>query len=308
MDPRFFILGIIADLKENIVNINDKQKEEIFSAAALTVFKNVTNKTYLRGISDALDLISSPTENKFNVFFGGVVGNSIPYTGLRRQGIPGITEPDQIAYEARGFMDRILSTIGLGEKYLEPKRDLLTGEPIEKTPNALYINPDGIASFSFWFQGPSLVGRKVDVKENRVLLEITSLKIPLEEPSKVKYKTIDFTQIFNKDSKQSAYDYWTENIGKIKDSSGDTLMQKLEKEINSRDYKLREEGDVNFDGGKEMVIKKVFKAYKDAAYAQMIKNYPEVKDAIIKAQKQKYELLGKSKEGESDQINVLLPQ
>ena len=57
-----------------------------------------------------------------------------------------------------------------------------------------------------------------------------------------------------------------------------------------------------------MVIKKVFKAYKDAAYAQMIKNYPEVKDAIIKAQKQKYELLGKSKEGESDQINVLLPQ
>ena len=85
-------------------------------------------------------------------------------------------------------------------------------------------------------------------------------------------------------------------------------MQKLEKEINSRDYKLREEGDVNFDGGKEMVIKKVFKAYKDAAYAQMIKNYPEVKDAIIKAQKQKYELLGKSKVGESDQINMLLPQ
>ena len=58
----------------------------------------------------------------------------------------------------------------------------------------------------------------------------------------------------------------------------------------------------------EMIIKKVFKAYKDAAYAQMIKNYPEVKDAIIKAQKQKYELLGKSKGGESEQINVLLPQ
>jgi len=307
MDPRFFILGIIADLKENIVNINDKQKEEIFSAAALTVFKNVTNKTYLRGISDALDLISSPTENKFNVFFGGVVGNSIPYTGLRRQGIPGITEPDQIAYEARGFMDRILSTIGLGEKYLEPKRDLLTGEPIEKTPNALYINPDGIASFSFWFQGPSLVGRKVDVKENRVLLEITSLKIPLEEPSKVKYKTIDFTQIFNKDSKQSAYDYWTENIGKIKDSSGDTLMQKLEKEINSRDYKLRQEGDVNFDGGKELTLKLIFNGYKELAYYDMLKKYPQAMNDIKSVLKKQGEMLGKSKDENIDDTRDLLP-
>ena len=307
MDPRFFILGIIADLKENIVNINDKQKEEIFSAAALTVFKNVTNKTYLRGISDALDLISSPTENKFNVFFGGVVGNSIPYTGLRRQGIPGITEPDQIAYEARGFMDRILSTIGLGEKYLEPKRDLLTGEPIEKTPNALYINPDGIASFSFWFQGPSLVGRKVDVKENRVLLEITSLKIPLEEPNKVKYKTIDFTQIFNKDSKQSAYDYWTENIGKIKDSSGDTLMQKLEKEINSKDYKLRQEGDVNFDGGKELTLKLIFNGYKQLAYYDMLKKYPQAMDDIKSVLKKQGEMLGKSKDEDIDDTRDLLP-
>ena len=316
MDPRFFILGIIADLKENIVNINDKQKEEIFSAAALTVFKNVTNKTYLRGISDALDLISSPTENKFNVFFGGVVGNSIPYTGLRRQGIPGITEPDQIAYEARGFMDRILSTIGLGEKYLEPKRDLLTGEPIEKTPNALYINPDGIASFSFWFQGPSLVGRKVDVKENRVLLEITTLKIPLEEPSKVQYKTIDFTKIFGKvdkdkkvikGDKQSAYDYWTENIGKIKDSAGDTLMQKLEKEINSRDYKLRQEGNATIEGGKELTLKLIYNGYKQLAYYDMLKKYPQAMNDIKSVLKKKGEMLGKSKDEDIDDTRDLLP-
>ena len=307
MDPRFFILGIIADLKENIVNINDKQKEEIFSAAALTVFKNVTNKTYLRGISDALDLISSPTENKFNVFFGGVVGNAIPYTGLRRQGIPGIIEPDQIAYEARGFTDRILSTIGLGEKYLEPKRDLLTGEPIEKTPNALYINPDGIASFSFWFQGPSLVGRKVDIKDNPVLLEIATLKIPLQEPNKVKYKTIDFTQIFNKDSKQSAYDYWTENIGKIKDSSGDTLMQKLEKEINSRDYKLRQEGSATIEGGKELTLKLIYNGYKQLAYYDMLKKYPQAMNDIKSVLKKQGEMLGKSKDENSDDTRDLLP-
>ena len=307
MDPRFFILGIVADLKENIININDQQKEDIFSAAALTVFKNVTNKSYLRGISEALEIIASPTENKAARFFGNLVGNLIPYSALRNQGIPGITEPDQIAYESRGFVDKILNKLSLGEKYLEPKRDLLTGEPIEKTPNALYINADGIASFSFWFQGPSLVGRKVDVKDNRVLLEITTLKLPLEEPSKVQYKTIDFTKIFNKDSKQSAYDYWTENIGKIKDSSGDTLMQKLEKEINSRDYKLRQEGSATIEGGKELTLKLIFNGYKQLAYYDMLKKYPQAMNDIKSVLKKQGEMLGKSKDEDIDDTRDLLP-
>ena len=91
-------------------------------------------------------------------------------------------------------------------------------------------------------------------------------------------------------------------------NNGRTFEEEVLNQMNSTFYKNRQEGDVNFDGGKEMLIKKVFKAYKDKAYADMIKKYPEVKKAIKIAQKQKYELLGKSKEGESDQINVLLPQ
>ena len=98
-----------------------------------------------------------------------------------------------------------------------------------------------------------------------------------------------------------------ENTGKVK-INGRTFQEEVVNQMNSTFYKSRQEGDINFDGGKEMLIKKVFKAYKDKAYADMIKKYPEVKKAIIKAQKQKYELLGKSKEGESDQINTLLPQ
>lgn len=296
MDPRFFILGIVADLKENLININDQQKEDIFSAAALTVFKNVTNKSYLRGISEALEIVASPTENKWSKFFGNLAGNLIPYSSLRSQGVPGITEPDQIAYESRGFVDKILNKLGLGEKYLEPKRDLLTGEPIEKTPNALYINADGIASFSFWFQGPSLVGRRSDVKNNPTLYEIARLKIPLEEPLKVKYKTVDFTKIFNKDNKQSAYDYWSEHIGKIKDSQGDTLMQKLEKEINSRDYKLRQDGDFENKGGKEVILKLIFNGYKELAYYDMLKKYPQAMDDIKSVLKKQGEMLGNNKD------------
>ena len=304
MDPRFMVLGFVADIKENLANINDQEKEEMLTAGIMTIMRNAANKTYLRGITDAMALIGSPTEKKFEQFFGGVVGNLIPYASLRNQGIPGILEPETDAFETRSFLDKIIERSGLGEKYLEPRRDIITGEPIEKTPSSLYFNPDGILSFSSFVQGPSLVGRQIDVKDNPVAYEIARLRIPLTPPTKVRSRIVDLTE-FVKDG-QSAYDYLMENTGKVK-INGRTFQEEVLNQMNSTFYKSRQEGDVNFDGGKEMVIKKVFKAYKDAAYAQMIKNYPEVKEALIKAQKQKYDLLGKSKEGELDQINTLLP-
>ena len=305
MDPRFYILGIIADLKENLININDQQKEDIFSSAALTVFRNASNKTYLRGLSDAMELIANPTENSFSKFFGGVVGNAIPYASLRNQGIPGILDPETEAWETRGFLDRIIARSGLGEKYLEPRRDILTGEPIEKTPSSLYLNPDGVASFSFWFQGPSLVGRKIDVKNNPVAFEIARLRVPLGEPQKIKYKTIDLTEY--KKGDQSAYDYMMENIGKVK-IEGKTLTEYLQKTFDSNNYQSLQEGNTENDGGKEVYIKKIFKGFKDKAYYEMLKEYPEVKDAIEAAQIKKYGLLKRKKGDETEEINVLLPQ
>ena len=289
MDPRFYILGLIADLTENINNINDEEKGDIWSSAAFNVFKNASNKTYLRGITDAMNLLGDPNPKKFSRFTGGVVGNAIPYASLRNQGIPGILEPDKIAYETRDFVDTILARAGLGEKYLEPRRDILTGEPIEKTPSSLYFNPDGVASFSFWLQGPSLVGRKIDVKNNPVAYEVSRLKVALGEPQKIKNKTVNLTEY--KKNNQSAYDYMMQNIGKVK-IEGKTLTQYLQKTFDSKDYQNRQEGDINNDGGKEMYIKKIYKGFKDMAYYKMLEEYPDVKKAIIKAIEQRYSLLG----------------
>ena len=304
MDPRFYILGIIADLKENLININDEQKEDLFSSAALTVFRNASNKTYLRGLSDAMELIANPTENSFSKFFGGVVGNAIPYASLRNQGIPGILEPEKEAYETRGFLDRIIARTGLGEKFLEPRRDILTGEPIEKTPSSLYFNADGVASFSFWLQAPSLVGKKTDVKNNPVAFEIARLRIPLGEPQKIKYKKVDLTEY--KKNGQSAYDYMMQNIGKVK-LSNKNLTEYLQNTFNSTSYKNLQEGNTEFDGGKEMYIRKIFKGFKDKAYYEMLKEYPEVKKAIMEVQKEKYGFLKRKKGNDLEIKNVLLP-
>ena len=286
MDPRFFPLGIVADIIENIGNLNDQQKEDAFSSAVLTVMKNLTNKTYLRGISDALELISDPNENNISRFFGNVAGNYIPYSSLRRQGIPGILAPDEQAYETRSFVDEILENTPFTES-LDPRVNILTGDPITKNPSSLYLNPDGIASYSFWFMGPSLVGRKSDVKTDAVTFEIARLRIPLENPQKIKFKIVDLTEETNTPNGKSAYQYLLENTGKVK-IDGKNLKEQLANLFESNTYKLASEGDITFEGGKEFMIDRIFSAYKKAAYIEMLKLYPETAKKINKAREQKF--------------------
>ena len=303
MDPRFFPLGIVADLIENFGNLNDQQNENITSAAILTVMKNLTNKTYLRGISDALELLSDPTENKVTRFAGTVVGNYIPFASLRRQGIPGVLAPDDTAYETRSFVDEVLKNTPFTES-LDPRVDILTGDPITKNPSSLYLNPDGIASYSFWFQGPSLVGRKSDVKSDPITLEIASLRIPLENPEKIKFKVVDLTQEKNTPDGKSAYQYLLENTGKV-EYKGKNLKQTLADLFETDEYKAASKGDVNFDGGKEYMIKKVFNGFKKAAYIEMLEKYPETAKKIQKAREQKFKIRGS--EGDDGLSKDLFP-
>ena len=295
MDPRFYVLGIMADLKENIANINDEDKSDIFGSAFLTVFKNVTNKTYLRGLSDVFEVLAEPTPKNISQFFGGVVGNIIPFVSFRSQGIPGIIDPDKEALETRSFIDQVIAKTPFAKDYLERKRDILTGDPIEKKPTGLVINPDGIASFSFWFMGPTMVGKSSDVKQDPTAYEVARLKLTLSPPETKKFK-VDLTEF--KKGDQTAYDYWLEQVGKAKDFDGTTLKQKLENTFKTSQYKSAKEGDETFDGGKEYIVKRIFEGYKKLAYANMLQKYPEVRKEIEKSQGYKYQMLTPLKAGE----------
>ena len=288
MDPRFYILGIMADVFENKDNINDEQKQNMAIVAALSAMRSAANKSYLRGISDGFELAENFTAENISKYLGRQIGNAIPFQALLGQGIPGITEPDKDLYQARGFIDEIIKKAPLIEKtkYLEPRRDLLTGEPVEKTPNAVYFKPwEGATSFLGLGQGPIMVGRKIDVKEDPVLLELMRLKVRLSEPNETKFKIVNLVDY--KQNNQSAHNYWVERIGKT-EINGITLKDQLLNTIDSVDYNRRQEGDENFEGGKEIILKRIFQSYKNQAYQDMLEEYPEVKDAIDEARETKY--------------------
>ncbi len=287
-DPRFYILGIMADIFENKDNINDENKQEMAWVAFISAMRSAGNKSYLRGISDGFDLAENLDSTTLPKYAGKQLANAIPYTALVSQGIPGIIEADKELLKARTFVDEIIKKTPFIDKtkYLEPVRDLITGEPIERTLSTVYWNPAGIMSYIT--QGPLLVGRKSDVKEDNddIVIEISRLKMQgIKEPSIKQYKIVNL--IDYKIDNQSAHNYWVERIGKTT-VKGLTLKEQFEKTFNSIKYKRRQEGNENFDGGKEMTIKKIFQVYKNKAEKDMLEKYPKVAEAYKNAKIEKY--------------------
>jgi hypothetical protein len=286
-DPRFYMLGILADVVENRDNIDDEQKGNMFGIAVLSAIKSAGNKSYLRGISDGFDLAENLNWENALKYIGKQVGNAIPYQALLGQGIPGITEPDKEILQARDFVDEIIKKTPFIDKtkYLEPRLDVLTGEPIQKTGTSVYFNPDGFLSVT---QGPILVGRKSEVKEDPVRLEIARLKIrAIAEPNQKELKVVNL--IDYKKNNVSAHNYWISRIGKTT-VGGLTLKERLDQTISSVSYLRRQEGNENFEGGKEMIIKKIFQAYKEKAKQDMLEEYPDVAEAVKNARIEKYGL------------------
>jgi hypothetical protein len=286
-DPRFSILAIAADIRENQDNIDDEQKQNMFTVGVLSAIKSAGNKSYLRGISDAFDLAENLTPETFAKYAGRQIGNAIPYQALLGQGVPGITEPDKEILQARGFVDEIIKKTPFIDKtkYLEPRLDVLTGEPIEKTGTSVYFNPDGFLSVT---QGAILVGRKSELKEDPVRLEIARLKIrAIAEPNQKELKVVNL--IDYKKNNVSAHNYWISRIGKTT-VGGLTLKERLDQTISSVSYLRRQEGNENFEGGKEMIIKKIFQAYKEKAKQDMLEEYPDVAEAVKNARIEKYGL------------------
>jgi hypothetical protein len=307
MDPRFYLFGIAADINENNLSINDEDKENMFSVMALSAMRSAINKSYVRGLSDAFELAQRTTPENLEKYIGRQFANAIPYQALIGQGIPGITEYDSDMLEARSFVDEIIKKTPLITKtdYLEPRRDILTGEPIVRNPNAVYFNPEGAISFLSFTQGPILVGKESQLKDDPVVLEIARLKVPLSEPRKIidKVELLDY-----KIDGQSAYGYWTERVGKTK-IRGLTLKEKLATTFESLSYKRQQDGNLDFDGNKKRIIQRIFEVYKKQAFGDVLEKYEQLNEDLLNAKKEKYGFLQPMRLGDvKEQPKELLPR
>lgn len=137
IEPLGSILGMTADFTELTT---DKDREEIAGKIALAFSKNLTSKTFMKGISDTLDAISDPDrygEQWINKFMGSVVPSlSANITRAVDEKLRIVETP----------LDTIKSRIPVVSESLLPKRDLF-GREILKTGNIAtrLLSPIGVS-------------------------------------------------------------------------------------------------------------------------------------------------------------------
>lgn len=146
-------LGLVADVGQifRTKEMTDEDEFNLFGALAVAVRGNVFNKSFLKGMSDFMDVIqggkfqSNDTDNTARGMGDGasslLLGRAIPLASfLRRWAEASDTDPDgrAITRDARSFFERAASYLpGLRES-LAIKRDFM-GRPVLKGPGEVGV-------------------------------------------------------------------------------------------------------------------------------------------------------------------------
>ncbi|MGB1304007.1 hypothetical protein [Pseudoalteromonas marina] len=270
LDPVGAFIGLSADMSEIIAHSEEQDALDVASASILATAQNVTSKTYLRGVAEFFDMMSSTSSEvgaankKQKRWLTRLAGTVVPsgVASLER-----VISPELSA--TYGVIDQISSrTPGLSEN-LPPRRNVF-GEPVVLQGG---LGPDILS--------PIYTSK---AKDDPVINEIVAQKAIINMPQKT---------IMGVELTPEQYDRFvvlssgTDNQGVKKQS----IKAKLREVFRSSLYKKATDGS---DGSKQLIIKSVFNSYKQSATAQMLKEFPELKSGIVDSMEvKKFNLTGK---------------
>jgi hypothetical protein len=262
LDPLATPLGIIADLVETGRDISaleskdsEKLLEHAYQSMIISLTRNITNKSYLTGIQNFTDALSDP--ERFAAKFSRNFASSFVPNILSQMA----DSDEQVLRETRGVMDAVKRKIGLRGS-LDAKRNILGEEIMTET---LLASP-------FQAANPIAISTK---KDDPILQAMAELKHGFRNPISNLGGDIDLLDYEN-ESGQSAYDRWLELVSQVK-VRGDTLRQRLNRLIKSRDFKntspLSEPG---LESPRIQMITSVIREFRNEARKQMLKEFPDL--------------------------------
>ncbi len=269
LDPLGSFLGIAADATELMRQTDDADGAELAVAAVVAVSRNVTSKTYLRGMSEFFEFMSNP-DRSGRAFAKRFAGTLIPFSTLSstitRAGIPGVSEGDTVLRDTRDIkafdeiLNQIKSRIPGYSKDLPPRRNVW-GAPIVLGGG---IGPD--------IMSPIYTN---DVKISATDTELLRLDMPISMPRRT---------IMGVELKPHEYSRYVELAGNaFKDpGTGLGLKETLDSIISgshpfSSQYEKATEGP---EGGKALIIQRFVQTFRQAAQAEVIEEFEELRDAI----------------------------
>jgi hypothetical protein len=123
VEPLGIILGLSADFSDIYGSLNDEDADSIGARISASISKNLTDKTFFRGITDVIEAANDP-DRFFDAYARNMAGTIVP-TGLAQAA----RTIDPVVRDAQTYMDKIKSRIPGYSQTLEARPNLW-GEPI----------------------------------------------------------------------------------------------------------------------------------------------------------------------------------
>lgn len=260
LDPFGMFIGLAADLCEIIQQSEGLEGMEIAGAAVSMVAKNLSSKTYLRGMVEAMNAITGDDDAR-NEWLTRTSASFLPYSALSAQ-IRGLVDDEY--KELQGVIDHMKNKIPGLSSTLPAKYSWITGE-VQTMPDDMAILPTPWRT------------RKDDV----VLQEMAHLDYGFAAPPK-RLDGVDLTT-------QQISDF-NRLHGQIK-IGGLTLHDRLRKVMDLPQYDIKRERYPDSPDGLsskrlEMVLNTIAQ-YRAVAKRELLKEHPKLARDILQARTNK---------------------
>ncbi len=278
-DPLGMMIGMAADFAASVGEMDQVTADKIGAALVGAVAKNLTSKTYMRGVAGALTAATDPDRNLANEAMR-LVSSFVPFSGLLSQTNKALFDPvlrearagasrtdnafiDPVLAQARSMLNAVMAkTPGLSDD-LPPRRNIFA-EPVTLEGG---VGPD--------IMSPVFTSR---VKKDPVDIEIDRLGVPFGMPPR---------SIQGVELSAEEYDRFIVLAGKeIKTSSRLSLKPALDKLFKSNGYKASE------DGRKEIMIRKIIRGLRKRAVDKLLPEFPRLAELVQKARVKKRDARG----------------
>lgn len=290
MDPRFFFMGIVADL-HYFMDENNPEHTDILVGLMVSVISNMSSKTYLSGVVDAATAVGTESPNRTANWIRKFVTGFVPLSSFMRQ-----TNNDEAMREVRSLADE-LSNIAWGDdEKLPPKRNVL---------GHIQYKNKGVVGKPGWWWMPYVVGKTGTTKNKPLYVELSKLaKSSTTDPGKgitKQQKNLSGTNIDLTDEKyrhngKLPYDLMLEMLTtyKMNDKQnpltyGKTVEEALDALIESPGYQQERQGAGTgfLNEPRAKMIRKVYAQYKENIRKIVILNNPKLKEDYFKVQTDK---------------------
>jgi hypothetical protein len=276
LDPMATVIGLFADLVEaqEYYDLDDTMMGNMFSAVSLSFSNNVTNKSYVQGLDNMLNMLRDPEANS-KALVGNIAGGFVPTLFSQGQNY----SDERVLRETRTVFDYMLKK-SPASGMLPKKRNFL-GEAVK------YENlPMGAGIFN-----PVYISSESD---NMLDQELGSLAHGFNKQNSKIGGSLQTKDIYNEEGRQ-AYDVWLEKTSTTK-IGGKTLRQTLAQLVKRKDYQALQadsDSDIGEKSPRIRVINNWLRRFRKQARREMLEEFPDLQGSLdqLTQEKQQYRLI-----------------